>query len=104
MKKLWAGIFAGLMLIVMTVPAQAVDSKCEECHKKVTPGIVKDFNRGIMAESLECSTCHGEGHQGMDDVDKVKLPTIKTCQMCHAKQAKQYLSGRKVAEDVIPWA
>ena len=94
MKKLWAGVFAGLMLIVMVVPAQAVDSKCEECHKKVTPGIVKDFNRGIMAESLECSTCHGEGHQGMDDVEKVKLPTIKTCQMCHSKQAKQYLSGK----------
>jgi len=94
MKKFWMGVFASAVLLVLAFPVQAVNSKCEECHKKVTPGIVKDFNRGKMAASLDCSSCHGDAHQGMNDVEKAKLPTIKTCQMCHPKQAKQYLSGK----------
>jgi len=72
----------------------AVDSKCEECHKKITPGIVEDFNRGIMSENLACYDCHGEEHTNEKDVDKAKLPTIETCKKCHPKQANQYLSGK----------
>jgi len=51
-----------LTMLMFAMPAQAVTSKCEECHAKITPGIVKDFNRGVMSEELTCATCHGEGH------------------------------------------
>jgi len=95
--------FAGLCLAVLmfAVPAKAVTSKCEECHAKLTPGIVKDFNRGVMAETLACYDCHGKGHMSADDVDKAKLPTIATCQECHEDQADQYLSG-KHAKGLLP--
>ena len=93
-----------LFLIVATVPilmlglslssAWAKPSKCEECHAKLNPGLVKDFNRGKMSKKLTCKSCHGKGHMSADDVDKVKLPTISTCKKCHKKQAKQYMSGK----------
>jgi nitrate/TMAO reductase-like tetraheme cytochrome c subunit len=74
--------------------AAAKPSPCEDCHLKLNPGIVKDFNRGKMAQKLTCKSCHGKDHMSAEDVDKVKLPTIKTCKKCHSKQAKQYMSGK----------
>jgi len=90
-----------LAMLIFAIPAHAVTSKCEECHNKLTPGIVKDFNRGVMSEELTCTACHGEGHMGEDDVAKAKLPTISTCQECHEDQAGQYLSG-KHAKGLLP--
>ncbi len=85
-----------LLLIVglLASPALAKPSPCEDCHAKITPGIVKDFNRGKMAKRMTCKTCHGKAHMSADDVAKAKLPTIKTCKRCHSKQAKQYMSGK----------
>ncbi len=75
-------------------PVWAKPSSCEECHKKVTPGIVKDFNRGRMARVLACYSCHGKAHNSAKDADKAVLPTIATCKRCHRKQVKQYMSGK----------
>jgi hypothetical protein len=94
------GLFSLAMLLV-AMPAQAVTSKCEECHARITPGIVKDFNRGIMAKELTCTACHGEGHMSAEDVDKATLPTISTCRECHEDQAGQYLEG-KHAKGLLP--
>ncbi len=74
--------------------ASAKPSKCEECHSKVTPGIVKDFKRSKMYKKLTCASCHGKSHKSEADVAKAKLPTIETCKRCHKKQAEQYLSGK----------
>ncbi len=90
-----------LIMLMFAMSAQAVTSKCEECHTKLTPGIVKDFNRGVMSEELTCTACHGEGHMSADDVAKAKLPTISTCQECHDDQASQYLGG-KHAKGLLP--
>jgi len=90
-----------LALLSFVLSAQAMPSKCEECHAKLTPGIVKDFNRGLMAETMTCADCHGEEHMSADDADKAKLPTIATCQECHEDQAAQYLSG-KHAKGLLP--
>ncbi|MBL0717588.1 MAG: cytochrome c3 family protein, partial [Desulfosarcina sp.] len=89
------------IMLMFAMSAQAVTSKCEECHTKLTPGIVKDFNRGVMSEELTCTACHGKGHMGKDDVAKAKLPTISTCQECHDDQASQYLGG-KHAKGLLP--
>ncbi len=90
-----------LAVLMFALPAQAVTSKCEECHLKLTPGIVKDFNRGAMSETLTCDVCHGEDHMSAEDADKAKLPTIATCKECHDEQADQYLSG-KHAKGLLP--
>ena len=94
-------------LVLAVTPLQAKTSECEECHVKITPGLVKDFNRGVMSKTLTCKACHGSSHQGNDDVDKAKLPTIATCQMCHDEQAEQYLAGKhakgELAIKVLPF-
>ncbi len=83
-------LFFGLLLS----STWAKPSACEDCHLKLNPGIVKDFNRGAMAKRLTCKSCHGKNHMSATDADKAKLPTIKTCKRCHSKQAKQYMSGK----------
>ncbi len=84
-----------ILLLGLSLPsAWSKPSKCEECHVKLNPGLVKDFNRGKMAKKLTCKTCHGGGHMSADDVDKVQLPTISTCKKCHKKQTEQYMSGK----------
>jgi len=90
-----------LTMLMLAMSAQAVTSKCEKCHTKLTPGIVKDFNRGVMSEELTCTACHGEGHMSADDVDKAILPTIATCKECHEDQADRYMSG-KHAKGLLP--
>ncbi len=90
-----------MAMLVFALPAQAVTSKCEECHAKLTPGIVEDFNRGVMSKELDCMACHGDGHMSSSDVDKATLPTISTCQECHEDQAGQYLEG-KHAKGLLP--
>ncbi|MCD6305415.1 MAG: cytochrome c3 family protein [Deltaproteobacteria bacterium] len=95
-------ILLSLIILMSAMPAaQAVTSNCEKCHNKLTPGIVKDFNRGVMSKELTCTACHGEGHVSADDVDKALLPTISTCEACHEAQAGQYLSG-KHAKGLLP--
>ncbi len=80
--------------LIFSTSAYGRPSKCEECHKKVTPGIVKDFNRGKMSKRLTCKACHGSAHNSSKDSEKAKLPTIKTCKRCHNKQVKQYMAGK----------
>jgi hypothetical protein len=106
MKKI---VLLAALVAVALAPAMvlAKTSECEDCHAKITPKLVEDFNRGKMAESLTCKACHGSSHKGMDDVDKAKLPTIATCQPCHADQADQYLQGKHakglLAIDALPF-
>ena len=90
-----------LATLLFAVPVQAVTSTCEECHAKLTPGIVKDFNRGVMSQTMTCEDCHGSSHTSAADADKAQLPTISTCQECHEEQAGQYLSG-KHAKGLLP--
>ncbi len=99
----------GLVLVALVLwplGAQARPSKCEECHLKVTPGIVKDFHRSKMSKVLACYSCHGKDHMSADDVEKAKLPTIETCKRCHPKQARQYMAGKHflgwVAMEAMP--
>ena len=106
MRKVVIGLIVGGLALSVS-PAWAKNSECEECHAKLQPKLVEDFNRGKMAESLTCKACHGTSHKGMDDVDKAKLPTIETCKMCHDEQAEQYLAGKHakglLAIDALPF-
>jgi len=86
---------------------EAKTSKCEGCHSKISPRLVKDFNRSKMAETLSCANCHGSSHVSAQDVEKAQLPTIETCQACHPAQAGQYLSGKHslglIAIEAMPY-
>jgi len=108
MGKLIPISLAAVLLVFWNIgPAAAKPSKCEECHVKISPLQVQDFNRGKMAETMDCTSCHGSAHQSDQDVDKVQLPTIATCQACHEEQAKQYLSGKHalglIALEAMPY-
>jgi hypothetical protein len=103
-------LFVAFTLVVwlLTNPALlAAPSECEECHATFSPKQVEDFNRGRMAESMSCKDCHGEMHKGKDDISKAQLPTIATCEACHADQVSQYLSGKHalglVALEAMPY-
>jgi hydroxylamine dehydrogenase len=85
---------AAVVLLAGIGTASAVESECENCHAKLTPMLVTDFNRGVMSETMGCADCHGEGHSGMDDAANAELPTIATCQACHEEKAEQYLAGK----------
>jgi hypothetical protein len=70
-------------------------SKCVECHKKVTPGIVEQHLSGKMSKKgVDCSTCHGSEHMKMDDSRLAKIPAPYTCSGCHSKQFEQFNRGK----------
>ncbi len=94
MRRVGVFLLALLFVAAGVSIAQAKPSSCEECHKKVTPGAVKDFNRGKMSKYLTCKSCHGSAHNSASDAAKAELPTISTCKKCHSTQVKQYMSGK----------
>ncbi len=90
MKKLIT-IAALLLFAVVNVSADS----CVHCHSKITPGAVKDWQNSKHFESeIGCASCHGEGHNSADDVDKVGLPTPAVCAECHDTQVEQYSAGK----------
>ena len=100
-------LFFLIWLIFGTSITLAKSSKCEECHSKISPKLVKDFNRSKMSETISCASCHGCTHTSDQDVEKAQLPTIETCQTCHSEQAEQYLSGKHalglIALEAMPY-
>jgi cytochrome c553 len=75
--------------------AAAPKSVCIDCHKKVTPGVVKQHIEGKMSKKgVDCSSCHGSDHKKMDDAKLAKMPTPETCAGCHQKQVDQFKSGK----------
>jgi hypothetical protein len=71
---------------------------CVECHKKVTPNIVSDWQLSKHSQNkISCSECHGDQHKSAQDVAKVKIPTPDTCAACHEARVKQFKSGKHAA-------
>ncbi len=106
-KWLWAVVLLGISGFFLAQIAEALPSACEACHIKISPMLVKDFNRGKMAKIMTCEGCHGTSHTSEKDVDKAALPTIQTCQNCHPKKAGQYLEGKHalglIALEAMPY-
>ncbi len=68
---------------------------CIECHKKITPNIVSDWQLSKHSENeVGCAVCHGEDHTSADDVAKVNIPTPETCNDCHEDQVTQFKNGK----------
>jgi hydroxylamine dehydrogenase len=81
-------------IFVSAVSAQV----CVECHKKVTPHIVSDWQLSKHNQNkIDCSECHGDQHKSAQDVAKVKIPTPDTCADCHDEKVKQFKNGKHAA-------
>ena len=74
---------------------------CVDCHKKVTPRVVSDWQISKHGQNgIACPICHGDKHTSSQDVAEVQLPTPDTCGKCHDKQVKQYKNGKHA----LAWA
>jgi hydroxylamine dehydrogenase len=95
MKYLKLLLMLGFVFSMSSATFAATKSACIDCHKKVTPGVVKQHLEGKMSKKgVDCSSCHGSDHKKMDDSKLAKMPTPETCAGCHAKQAGQFKAGK----------
>ncbi len=91
MKSVIALVALLIFFIVSTSSAQ----ECVECHKKITPNIVSDWQLSKHSENeVGCDVCHGDGHMSAEDVSKVEIPTPETCNDCHEDQVAQFKKGK----------
>ncbi|MFC1657622.1 multiheme c-type cytochrome [Candidatus Moduliflexota bacterium] len=83
------------LVLVAGFAVQASASICEDCHKEVTPGIVKQHQSGQMwLAGIDCVNCHGDKHQKMDDARLAAMPTPETCAECHEEKVAQFNKGK----------
>jgi hypothetical protein len=82
----------------MIASPQATAQKCVECHKQVTPKIVSDWQLSKHSQNdVDCAVCHGSNHTSRTDVERARIPTPETCEMCHAEQVQQFKGGKHAA-------
>lgn len=89
-----------IVIILMSIAlcAGAHAQQCVDCHKKVTPNIVSDWQISKHSQNeVNCSVCHGELHKDQDDADKVQIPTPETCADCHEERVEQFKAGKHAA-------
>jgi hydroxylamine dehydrogenase len=85
------------LLFVSTVSAD----ECVDCHLKVTPNIVSDWQASKHSQAgINCPSCHGDQHKTVGDVKNVRIPTPDTCASCHPTQVQQFKSGKHA----LAWA
>ncbi len=83
------------ILLGLLVATVALAQDCEECHKKITPGIVSDWQLSKHGQNgISCGVCHGREHSSGQDVANVKIPTPETCAACHETRVEQFKAGK----------
>jgi hypothetical protein len=86
------------ILLSLFLVSTGLAQVCVECHKKVTPGIVADWQLSKHSKNkIGCSECHADQHKSAQDVAKVKIPTPETCENCHEERVKQFKAGKHAA-------
>ncbi len=77
------------------IATTALAQVCIDCHKQLTPHIVKDWELSKhKANGIGCPECHGSEHKSAGDVAKTKIPTPETCGQCHADRVAQFKKGK----------
>ena len=90
-----------VILVCLIFTSVAFGQECVKCHLETNPQIVSDWQISLHSKNdVGCSTCHGDLHQGISDVDKVELPTPETCATCHDEQVTQFKKGKHA----LAWA
>jgi hydroxylamine dehydrogenase len=94
MRYLRFQLFPGLLLILL-VASVAFAQECVECHRKVTPRIVSDWELSKHSQqNVACPDCHGNQHKFMVDFERAHLPTPDTCATCHENRVNQFKAGK----------
>jgi uncharacterized CHY-type Zn-finger protein len=95
MMKMMKGLLAGMFsLLLLSGVAYAADA-CIECHQKISPGQVKDWEVSEHAKNdISCAACHGEAHKNAEDYKQAVLPDEKVCKACHEEQFDQFSHGK----------
>jgi hydroxylamine dehydrogenase len=93
-----------LLAVLLTLAPAARAAKpnssqlCVDCHRKVTAGIVGDWNLSKHKQKhIGCVDCHGDEHKTKDDVAKVQIPTAETCGACHDQHLQEFSTGKHAA-------
>jgi hypothetical protein len=87
-----------IILLSLIFVSGASAQVCVECHKKITPNSVSDWQLSKHNQNkIGCPECHGDQHKSAQDVAKVKIPTPDTCATCHEGRVKQFKSGKHAA-------
>jgi len=74
---------------------------CVECHTRITPGIVVDWQLSKHSNNeVGCITCHGDGHTSMTDVSNAQLALPDKCAACHETRVEQFTRGKHA----LAWA
>ena len=82
-------------VIFLFMTGFALADQCIDCHSKLQPNIVSDWEISKHSENeVTCSTCHGDAHTTNDDYAKVLIPTPETCNECHDTQVAQFKKGK----------
>ncbi len=84
-----------IFLLSLFVAPVVLAQVCVDCHQKVTPKVVSDWQLSKHSQNeVNCSVCHGDQHTSAQDVDKVEIPTPNTCASCHETQVEQFKGGK----------
>src|SRR4030042_4822957 len=84
-----------IISVVILFASIASAQVCVDCHKKVTPNIVSDWELSKHSKvNVDCATCHGDQHKSAEDVSNAKSPLPDTCATCHEKQVSQLKAGK----------
>jgi len=95
MKRSWILILFSLSFFSSASVASEV---CVDCHKKVTPSIVSDWQLSKHSQSgIECSVCHGDLHKSSQDVAQAQILAPEVCATCHEGRMQQFKSGKHAA-------
>jgi hypothetical protein len=87
-----------VFLLSLVIAGGALAQTCVECHKRITPGIVSDWQLSKHSQNdVNCSVCHGDQHSSAEDVAKVEIPTPDVCAVCHETQVGQFKDGKHAA-------
>lgn len=112
MTRKWvigAGIVVGLVVALWTgkgifqeqPPTSQETDLCMDCHKEVTPALVRDFQQSKKYTlGLRCEACHGTEHTTTEDVAQAQIPTPETCATCHPNRVEQFKAGKHA----LAWA
>ena len=95
MKRTFATGLAMLCSALFLTGTALAGNSCIDCHSKVSPGQVKDWQASMHAEAgVTCDLCHGDAHTNASDSQKALLPDEKVCAECHEEQFTSFSHGK----------
>jgi hydroxylamine dehydrogenase len=89
---------AMIFLSILFLFSNAFAQDCIDCHRKVTPNIVSDWELSKHHQnSIDCAVCHGDLHKTNSDIAKAQIWAPVICATCHEARMEQFKSGKHAA-------